>query len=175
MIELKSLKYHLKRSVRVPTALGMVFLFLWKSHQVENPSKSDPERPKPCPAKISTSARNCCPEGETLKHDFGADRHSDAFLIPFEVIWSCIGHLSSPGSKHDRRFSPECHRNKLKLCELEIHVQMSWTLKKQPKVIRMSYNFFWSFQNVSRPLSFHENMFGLLSSPGERLKAPGWF
>ena len=47
MIELKSLKYHLKRSVRVPTALGMMFLFLWKSHQVENPSKSDPERPNP--------------------------------------------------------------------------------------------------------------------------------
>ena len=71
MIELKSLKYHLKRSVRVSTALGMVFLFLWKSHQVENPAKSDPERTKPCPAKISTSARNCCPEVETLKHDFG--------------------------------------------------------------------------------------------------------
>ena len=54
--------------------------------QVENPAKSDPERTKQCPAKISTSARNCCPEVETLKHDFGADRHSDAFLIPFEVI-----------------------------------------------------------------------------------------
>ncbi len=48
--------------------------------------KSSPQRPKPSPAEISTSARNCCPEVETLKHDFGADRHSSAFLIPFEVI-----------------------------------------------------------------------------------------
>ena len=166
MIELKSLEWHLKWSVRVPIALGMMFLFLWKSHQVENPSKSDPERPKPCPAKISTSAQNCCLEVEKLKHDLGADRGSGAFLIPFEVIWSCIGHLSSPGSKNNWRFSPECHRNKLKLCGLENHAQMSWTLENQPKVIRMSYIFFWSFQNVSRPLSFHENMFGLLSSPG---------
>ena len=166
MIELKSLKCRLKWSVRVPTALVMKFLFLWKSHQVKNPTKSDPERPKPCPAKISTSARNCCPEVETLKHIFGADQHSNAFLIPFGVIWSCIGHLSSPRDKHDRRSPSECYQNEPRLWELQIDAQMSRTLENRPKVIRKCYKTFLSLQNVSRPLSFHENMFGLLSSPG---------